>query len=808
MVRLRSGGWLALITLFAMGIAGCGGHKPPGINPNPSRVTITPTGATSLQQGETITFTATVQNSSNNNVSAASLVWESSNTQVLNISPAGVACAGTFDRTYSVCTPSGSGEVAVTASALGTTSAPTIIFVHPPIDNITVTGILLNNVAVTEPCLSQGQSMTLEARAFSQGTDITSSVGTFTWSANFPGVVNLQPILQNVVLNNLTLSLPLSQATATALTPGLTQIYASASGVTSTAFQQPLYQNAQGVSSPVLDFFETCPIQNIKLEVAYEGSGQFSFSTQKGVTETIVATITDVLGSSSLANTNGGVILNKIPLVWSSTQPAVVKTAAACLESCAIQTSLPGVGAITASCSPPTCNIGFPLAPPILSSPQCAQFFGVNSCQQFIPVPVYATTAISGLVEGAPSTPVVLATSTGCNSVPPDTCFTSLYDVSLSKGQVGSPNTLPVAPTSMTFDLGGDKAYIGSNFGAQVISPQNLGTSTPAFTPLNTVTGKLLTISDDGNFAVFSDTTHTPNQVYISNTSTTGSLSVTALSISGASVAAFSPDGLKAFIFGFDGNNSPTLYIYSPLQALQAIPLPPQTIVNSIAFSTDGAFAYVVESANGTAGPAVSVYNTCNNQISTSPAPGLTPQIIPLTAAPIVFRALPDGVHFVALESGGSIDYLTASITGNPSASLSNPNTSLCPLFVSHTLVNLNLQQGPIHAFNFFPSTDGSLLYVVASDRDAVLVYDLTSNTVTGIQLAGDITPVAAGISADAGTILIAGSDGMLHQVSTTVGGSDQLQLKFPNLPDYFNPFCTYNPISGPCTFDTVVVQP
>lgn len=808
MVSLRSGRVLGLAVLLAVSVSGCGGHKPPGINPNPTRVTITPTGSTSLQQGQTIAFTATVQNSSNSNVSAASLVWESSNTQILNISPAGVACAGVFDQTFSVCTPNGSGLVWVTASALGTTSVPTLIFVHPPIDNITVTGILLNNVPIQEPCLSQGQSMTLEAHAFSQGTDITSSVGTFTWSANFPAVVNLQPIVQSVVVNNLSLSIGLNEATATALTPGLTQIYASASGVSSTAFQQPQYQNGQGVSSPVLDFFETCPIQNIKLEVAYEGSGQFTFSTQKGITQNIIATITDAWGNTSLVNTNGGIVLNKIPLVWSGTQTAVVKVPTGCMESCAIQTPLPGAGAVTASCSPPTCNIGFPLSPPILSSPQCAQFFGVTSCQQYIPVPVYAATAISGLVEGAPATPVVLATSSGCGSVPPDICFTSLYDVSLPKGTVGGPNTLPVAPNSMSFDLAGDKAYMGSSFGAQVVSPQNLGTTNPAFTPLNNVTGKLLAISDDGNLAVFSDTAHVPNQVYIANTSTTGSFSTTPLSISGASVAAISPDNLKTFIFGFDGNNNATLYIYSTLQALQAITLPPQTVVNSIVFSTNSAFAYVVQSSNGTSGPGVSVYNTCNNQISTSPAPSLTPQVLPLTASPIVFRALPDGVHFVALESGGSIDYITASITGTPAASLNNLNTSLCPLFVSHTTTNLNLQQGSIHAFNFFPSIDGSLLYVLASDHSSVLVYDLTSNIVTGIPLTGNASPMAADISPDAGTILIAGSDGMLHQISTTVGGSDQQQLKFPNLPNYFNPFCTYNPVSGACTFDTVLVQP
>ena len=110
--------------------------------------------------------------------------------------------------------------------------------------------------------------MTVEAHAFSQGTDITASVGPFTFSANNPAVVNLIPI-ENIMyspISNL-LSLPTNQATAIALFPGITYIYASAGGVTSSSFRQPQYQNAQGTTAPVLDFFETCAIQSVALEL-------------------------------------------------------------------------------------------------------------------------------------------------------------------------------------------------------------------------------------------------------------------------------------------------------------------------------------------------------------------------------------------------------------------------------------------------------------------------------------------------------------------------------------------------------------
>lgn len=807
MVSSRSGVWLGTAILVAAALSGCGGHRPGGISTSVTRVNLTPASSVSLQQGSAISFTATPQSASGSTV-LATLTFFSSDNSILNVAPNGAACGGVWNSTYTICTPAGTGAVQVWAQAEGTDSPPTWVFVHPPIDNVTVTGVLLDNIPIQEPCLSQGQTMTLQAHAFSQGADITTSVGTFSWLAQYPSVVSIAPT------KDLQYNVPTYYATAKALNPGLTQIYASIDGVTSTVFQQPPFQNDQGAMAPVLNFFETCPIQNIGLEIGFAGSGQTTFATSRGTAQPVVATLTDVMGNSSLPNTNAGVQLAKIPLTWSATQPGAVSIPGGCVDTCTIGTPSLGSGAVSASCTPPTCNIGFPLSPPVLSTSACTQFFSaiypqISSCQQFIPEPVYANTPISGIVQGTPTIPVVLASSLGCASEDPTICYSSLYNVNLSKGQVGSPISIPTNINSFLFNLAGSKAYAGSDFGAEWLNPANLGTNNPTFTPIGTVTGKVLAISNDGNYAIFSDTLHTPNQVYIASTVNTNSTSVVPLDIFGASAAAFSPDGLKAFIFGYDSNNNPNLYIYSALQALQVLPLPAQSVVNSIAFSNNGAFAYVVESSNGAAGPAFRVYNTCNNQISTSLPSGGVPQIIPLTSAPIAFRPLSDGVHFVVLESGGNLDYITAAITPIPAATLSTPASGyLCPMTVSHTVKNLNLQQGSINAFNFFPSSDGSLLYVLASDRSSILVYDLTSNIVSGIPLANNATPVDADISVDAGTILVAGSDGLLHQVSTSVGGSDQIQLTFQNLPDYLNPFCTFTPAAGPCIFNLVSVRP
>ena len=821
MGRLRSGGlWSGLAIILLLGAVGCGGHTPPHLSPFPATITLSPATTTSLQLGSGLLFSASARNASNQIVNLP-FTFVSSDTSILNISPAGIGCAGHWDSTFSSCTPGGVGVVQVTALAGGTSSAPTLVFVHAPIDNIVVTGILPVNQTVHEPCLSQSQTMLLQAQAFSQGQDISATVGPFTFTADKTPVVTFTPKVNQIVINGTTYDIASNQATATAAAPGWTKVFALAGGVTSSLFTQPQIQktiNGTLENSPVFDFFETCPIQSIQLELTTAGSKLTSFGGARGLAETAIATVTDVMGHSSLRNNTDDVVLSKIPLSWTSSQSAIVNPSAGCTQSCSISTPSPGAAAVTASCSPPTCNIGFPLVPTSLSTPQqlaaCAAFFQLASCQQFIPVPVYAspttpllpssTGAIPGVLTGTPLAATVLATSTGCETTPPNDCFTSIYSVSTSNPVPSPPTTSPTSPNSLIFDHAGDKAFMGSNFGPLSLTPSSIGTGNSAFTALGPFTGSALAVSTNGTMAVFTSA----NQVFITNSTPQ---SVTPLNISNAAAAAFSPDGLKAFIFGFDNSTNPptpNLYVFSPLQALQVIHLQPKTTVNSIAFSTNGAFAYVVEPSLGGAGAAVTVYNTCDNQVAQD---GLgVNQIIPLSAPPIVFRALPDGVNFLALHSDGSFDHFAATLAPVTPATLSQPATgSPCPLHVSHQILpTFSINQGSIQPVNFFVSPDATLLYIIASNSARIFVYSFITQTTFGIPLNGDVTPISADMSVDTGTVAVAGSDGQLHLVSTANGGNDNNQVKFPILPNFSNPFCTFTPAPGACTLNFVAVKP
>jgi hypothetical protein len=790
-------GRLACAALALGALGGCGGHKTVGASPFPAKVTLSPTPSTSVQQGSIFTFSASAQNVSNSNISPT-FTFQSSDTSILNIAPNGLACAGRWDAAFTTCTPMGTGAVQVTVSALGATSPPTVVFVHAPIDKITVTEAPPSQVPppTPEPCVVMGQTTRLQATAWSQNADITSTVGPFTWSAANSGVVSITPLM------NSAFNVATNQATAVAATPGLTQIYASASGVSSSAFTQAAF--------PTLNFFETCPVQSITLQLGVPGSltGQTTFNTTKGTAQPVIATVVDVFGNT----------LSKVPLTWSASAPATVSGGTGCSSlTCSISTAQPGAGSVTASCSPPTCNIGFPLTPAGLPT-------------AFVPLPVYATTAISGVVSGPTTSTNVLATSLDCQGN--FNCTTYLYNIATSKNLAASPNAMPAPPNSLVLDLAGDKAYAGSNYGAFLVTTGTLGGTSNPFISFGTVTGTVLAVSPNGNVALISDTLHTPNQVFVVNTTSSSSPSATALNINGAITAGFSPDGLKAYIIGCVVSSVPctsttgnALYVYSALQSLQG-PIALSVPASQVAFSPNGAFGYVSGAPSGNP-PALTAFNICDNQVAKDVASQLQ-QIIPLTATPAFVKTIPnahlegsdnagkpflDGMHLLALGNTGidvitGINTVTAPVLANPP----NPVKS-CPQSVTHPVPvqHIDLGQGTFNPVAFFVSPDATQAYIVASDRSDILVYNFNTGSVSGIPLAGNATPgdpanpmrTVADITVDGTLIYVAGSDGALHEVSTNPS-VDLVQISFPNLPNVSNPFCSI----GNCKLNMVAVKP
>ncbi|HET9406975.1 MAG TPA: hypothetical protein VFO39_07020 [Candidatus Sulfotelmatobacter sp.] len=797
----------AVAIIFALSWSGCGGHKPPGSSPFPARITLNPAPSTSVQLGGFVVFTATAQNSSNGPVNPG-FTFHSSDTSILSFAAAGIACAGTWNSNFTVCNPGPSGTVQVTATALGASSAPTLVFVHPPIDNITVTLAPPTTPPPTPtPCISMGQNLILQANAFSQNSDVTASVGTFTFSATNSSVVKIKPIVDP------TLNVATNQVTVTAANPGLTQIFATASGVSSGPFVQTV------PNFGTFNFFETCPVQSISLQLgksATTQTGETNFATTKGTSEPVIATVFDILGNE----------LTKAPLTWSSSNPVAVASTSCNSQSCTVTTPNAGSGTVTASCGPPTCNIGFPFAPVPVGLPP-----------QFVPVPVYSVNPISGLVASAGNTTTtatsVLATSSDCKDIRPQDCTTFTYNVSSSKSVSGTPTPLPSAPNSILFDHAGDKAYVGSRFGAFMITPASLGGSGNPFTSFAPATGTVLAVSPNGSSAIFSDVKHTPNQVYV-----TGTGGITSLAINGAVAAEFSPDNLKAYILGCNSAlgvacNTPagapagnTLYVFSTLQSLQTIPL--TAPATAVTFSSTGAFAFV---NGGSSGSTITTFNTCDNS--------LAPLTISLPSAPTFLKVLPPGNPPTPIVDGGfnQTDVLLAfdgtridlieTVATVPAPVVNVPASGpSCPQGISLAVSNpvppfpavdnplfIVLNQGTLQPIGFFLSPDDTLAYIVSSNLSTVLVYNFSTGSFSGIPIANNpsngqpVTPVAASMSNDGSLIFLVGSDGLLHQLSTNPP-ADLTQISFPTLPNVTNSFCSNGATAISCALNLIAVKP
>lgn len=697
---------------LVLSLAGCGGSSVRSANfPVPANLSISPSTTQSLEVGAALSFSATAHNSSGNVVTEP-ISFHSSNTAVVTVANNGLACAGTWDSLAApaVCTPGPVGIAEITATAQGVSSPPATVYTHQHIDSVVISPVP-TNPPNTNPCVSKDLTADYQATAFSRGADITSTVGQFTWSAVAP---------QLVLLDTTKVGLPLNQVEAKALTPGVTQISASASGTNSLPFE-----------------FIACPVQSISLVVTNTNSN--SFVVAAGSSASITPTVLDTLGNK-IAGVN---------LTYCSSQPGTVMVGS---SNCSLSsgatvsatTTQPGAATIIASCTPPSCNVGF--------SPS---------------LPIYPSNVIHGLVTrnstGTAPTGTVYVSSTGCGTT--QGCISTIVPVSFPANSVGSQIGLPATPNSLVFAPDGKKAYLGTDFGLQGtrgLTELGFASSPPTVQQFPSVTGKVLAVSPNGNKVIVSDRNLTPNQVFVFD-STNNSSAV--FQITGATAADFSPDGLKAFILA-----GSTLYVYSTVDALQTIPL--TVPATDVAFLAEGSFGYMM----GGDPLGVSFLATCedpNNFIKGSvSAPGVT-----------ALRPLPDGKSLLALAPP-NIETITADITGTPTPGV----TIGCPaplgfLMVANTVSTpINFGQGNFVPTQFVVAADGSKAYVISSTLSSILVFDIAAQTSSAIQLAGDATPLSASLTPEGSLLYVGTRDGQVH-VLDTVAGSDIQQITFPTNP-------------------------
>ncbi len=581
MSRFTSGTSLACILSASLILAACSKGAPTTVitNPVPAIVDLCPSTSItcsaglnlSLEVGQTLVVTATAKDHLGA-TETETFSFQSSNPSILTVASNGIVCAGTWNSLTNpqICTPGSTGVSQITAVAQGVSSPPVTVFVHQHVTRVTINKVPNQPATLSATCFSKGapagpESSLFEAFAFNGTSDITSSVGPFSW----------QPILTGgqttsaVTLSTPPVGAPLNQEIATANAPGITPFFATVGGF-----------NSQPVQ------FQTCPVQSISVSAL--GNPATSFVVNTGTSTTLNATVTDSLGLNLVG----------VPLTWTSTNPVTLSASGATSTiygsvgtASALST---GAGAVTASCTPPGCNGG--ITPSL---------------------PIYPRNSISFTVRTATavtSSPTAYVTSTGCSTtIAP--CTPTIVPITRTSATApfaaGTPISIPSAANSILFDARGLIAYLGVDSAA--FGTQGLMTFTGASASrIINIAGKVLAVSPDGTLSIISDTTDTPNQVFVCTNCNAGSGSNTtaAFLINGATAAAFSPDSLKAYIVA--GNN---LYVYSKTDPLQTIPL--TAPATDVAFIGDGSLGYL---AGGDPAGA-SFLPTCDDPaLSVSPA--------------------------------------------------------------------------------------------------------------------------------------------------------------------------------------------
>ncbi len=768
MGRVRSFLLLCVLTTLVAALAGCG-KGASGVAP--TTITIAPA-SLSLEQGKYSGLLVT--DSSGAAVTVTRISWQSSDRSALSVAILNgvpTACAGTWNAPASptVCNPGPAKAVQLTASANGATSPPITVFVHQHIERLAVSPLVSpvpNCGKSSVPGLSAASEFAAagfadyQVVATNNGNDITSTIGPITWASENNTVATLTTTGTGLLFN---------QVRATAKTPGQTSFFATAGNAT----------------SPPLTF-TTCPVVGITLATS---TGVNSLVLPRGSpSQTITATVTDL----------AGLILTSPPITWSTTNP----NAASVSATGVIAAAQTGTASVTASCLPTNCNIGF--------QPAAA--------------PIYPPVAIGVAVTGTATSTTAFAASSGCwdrANGPVLGCLSFLIPIPQTTNVPGAPIALPQTPTSMMMSASGALIYAGSCVprsappalpvcnGISVISGAGAATTN------NAVTGDVIGVSITGTKAVLSDSSTTPNQVFLYDQPSNAGTQLFLTPTDHAKSAVFSPDAFLVYITTYQCTAAPCqtsnevagpVYVYDAFNGLRRLATP--TGVTDVAFHPSGALVYMAQASN-----AVTAVNTSNNSIAASPN---GTQTIALPGSPEFLRALTDWddtaytTHFIAFNGPNAGD---AEIIG---AATPKPLPDPCTLSGAITLfsvcnsldAHIDFGQGPLDVSQFLVSANSETAYVIPHNFGSVFAYNLPGQIKTGISLTGGQPATTGGLTTDGAFLYVGSTDGLVHFLNAAFS-SDTLDIQ--PLSSTTSPptaLCSISTATQPCNPDFVLVKP
>lgn len=689
-------------------------------------------------------------------VSVTGFSYGTTNNQLVDISPTGSMCAGTWNRNsgggvpdYTICrypspAPSSSGlpyaSAYISASADSISSNPVQVFVHAPVTSISLVG--------PQQCLSQTQVAQLDAEACYAGANNTQyefcappTVTTFACKNGLaPGVTAVPSCTSSIG----TLSYTAQNASIAQINPETNQITAELPGTT--VINASLSQSGSSAG-----YFSTCPPESIKL--TYNGNA--TGTVTQGVTQNLVTSVTD---------TNGHAITG-LTLDYQSTNPIDLNVSSAG----AVSANFPGAASVYATCQPGTCN------------PAPINVFGVNGTGLSI-----SSNPVDLTVPGTASSFVWYAAPGKSQYFVP---------VQLLSGTLGSTVRLPYVPNSMVMDQGGTTLYFGSQHELMVYN--TLSNTLTSQNP--NIPGVVLAVSPSNSAVLVNDQVR--QLFYILNVA-----GGTAQSFGGLGTAAqWTPDGKTLYVTdstsGGPGHTN-TLYVFNANTGWTTYPLTTSGGPNgpkNVAIAVPGVGAYI-------SGDPTVAHTWCPTGIvGDYNSMSFYPLGDTVNADTDVLAATTDGKHILgAAASGGGIAFSDIGVSIPASACPAAVNNVLQALTLTHTLNQTTLAvnatavnqvvTSPAAVNQGSAGSAYSLSFVTyngATSGATLPYYKQTTGTTSALGTVGYLTltggtsitaPLAGAFSPDNSLFFVStAGDNKIHYIDTTTL-QDTQQIS-PNLP-------------------------
>jgi hypothetical protein len=744
----------------------------------------------SLAFGQTRQITApTATTCTGASASVTSYAYATTNNQLVDLTPSGNMCAGTWNRNsgggipdYTICSPPSPlpktsglpfGTVFISASANSVTSNPVAVYVHAQVSSVALA------LSGAQQCYSQGTSTTLDSEAcyaangtqyeFCAPSTVThyscpgglppgvssvptcsSSIGTFTYNVGTGSVASL-----NSATN-----------TITATQPGTTAITASIAGSGSSA-----------------GFFSTCPPKSISVTL----NGGTNATVTQGVPQNLVTTVLDT----------NGMPITGLTLDYQSTNQLAISVGG----GGAIQPTFPGATSVYAICQPGTCNP----AP-------------INQVGLFGTGLSISSNAVDVTTPGTTSSYVWF-------SAPGQSQYFVPYNQLTNS--LGSTVRMPYVPNSMVMDKLGTTLYFGSSRALMTFSTAN-----NAMSGANTsVPGVVLAVSPTNSQVLINDQVRRVFYLY----NTTGTVAATFTGVGTA--AQYTPDGKTLYVVDSasqGANHTDTLYVYNVNTGWTTYDLSSSGGATALALTIPSVGAYLA--GNTTVAHTWCPSGTASNYASLV----FYPQGDSVPVKTETLAATTDGLHMIgAATVGGGVQLsdISVSIPFTPvtqsgsTATVNLPNACprsgqlLEPLQIDHPHPTQQQSVSGINATAInqivaSPSSDLTFLTYTGTTSGAQLpFYQPGSGGAAGtlgyVKFTGGsavTAPVAGAFSLDNQLFFVSTSgDNLIHIVNTsTMQDTQQLNPNLPACAPGSDPGCTITttPASGNVPATAIFVKP